>query len=576
MIVGFVGSMMWPGCSSDRQGNGANPAQAAGQAVATVGNYAVTTTMVDNVLNQQMGQFIDQLPASVLLNYRGSVLQQLVAQGQQAELAKSQGINPSDDEVANTVIKQIRERLTPEAVKQQLTMSGKLKPNATQKEVDEAFKLATGKTLPEYVAAQEQEVRDTLKDESRRENLRAAVLGQLLVEKVRTGISVTDEELKKGYDSYEFKKVFVNTAVAGTKTPLDKAKEILAEIKGGLKFETAIDRYSGDPPEPKKKLSEKTNSMQYATMSQNPQYKALTTLKPGDVSEPIVEPVGVAIYKLIGIKSTLPKDFDKRKEEIRKSYSEQLAQQKITEMLQTNAPPVKWNDKGYEALYNYSRLQNDFKISAEEKEAKTQEILKVVQNLGSDDRSGIGAMLAFNIFNGLFEPASNEKKKALADQGIEIYNQFFQRNEDPNARLKLVDMYVLKGDTASAIQTLTTAATNNQFVVDARGQGVHESITAKIKELLDKKIVTADQLKPVLDLQNEWKKNKLAEDKRIADANKEAEDAAKKARESLTTGSTAGGTSAATAGATGTTAGATGTTAGVPKGTTSGAPGKGK
>ena len=72
--------------------------------------------------------------------------------------------------------------MTPAAIRQQLTGSGQLKPNATEAEFQEAVKKALqGKTLDEFKQMQEEEVRKALADPQRREAMRSGVLQQFLL-----------------------------------------------------------------------------------------------------------------------------------------------------------------------------------------------------------------------------------------------------------------------------------------------------------------------------------------------------------------------------------------------------------
>jgi hypothetical protein len=535
-LVGFVGTMLFQSCAQagpNQQGQ-ENPSDL-GTPVAKIGDFTITTTMVERQLEQQLQGYLSQLPASVVLSYRGSALGSLVEQGEAIALAKKLGITATDEEVISAALKRIDEGV--EGAKQQLIGFGQLKPNATPAEVEAALRSQLGgKTLAEYKADQEKQLRTLLQQPATRETARSVVYAEKLVDATKKKLNVTDDELTHSFDSFIFKKIYINTAKAGSMSPIEKARAIYNEIKGGLSFERAIDKYSADTPDPKKPLSEKTFPMARQSMVSSAQYAGLLSLKKGEMSQPIEELVGASIYKLIDVKTELPKDFAKNKETHRTNYINAIASTKLREDLKQFESAVKWEDKSFETLYAWTKLQTDTSLGPEQRVQRLTELLQQAKKSSETGSGDVGTLLSFNIFNDLYEKASPAQKKALVDQGVEIYELYFRNNEDPQARVRLADMLIEKGNGKLALDHLMRAAETNQYKTDPAGTAAFQVINSKIDVLQQKKLVTEEDLKSLVALQNSWKEQKrkddaAAEEQRKKDEadKKAAEEAAKKA-----------------------------------------------
>jgi len=251
--------------------------------VAKVGEYEITERLIQTELERGGSMYggLGNLPPNFQLQIQAGVLRGTVGNVLQLEMAKKYGIEPSDADVEKLVASQVDQEIA--QMKQQYIMQQRLKPDATDAEFAAMFKKEQGQDIAD-VKKKALDYNKELLSSGKDMRIPAAAIavGQPLLDAIKRNLTLTDEELKKTYDTFEFKRITLTKGDTAA-----KAQKILAEIKGGLNFERAIDRYNEDTPDPKKKASEKIEPLGRVSIRGFDAYRPLESLKPGEVSEPI-------------------------------------------------------------------------------------------------------------------------------------------------------------------------------------------------------------------------------------------------------------------------------------------------
>lgn len=194
----------------------------------------------------------------------------------------------------------------------------------TKKQVDDRFQEIL--KLPQFGGNRKKLEAEMKKagftEETLRTDIRSQLVTDRLFEKITDGVSVTDAEIRKSYEenkaqyqvpeSREVRHILVETKA--------KANEVLAELKGGAKFEDLAKKYSTDPG------SKDTGGKYTAVKGQSvPEFeKAAYSLKTNEISAPIKTQFGFHIIQpLAAVKPGSTTPFAEVKESIKSTLEQQ-------------------------------------------------------------------------------------------------------------------------------------------------------------------------------------------------------------------------------------------------------------
>ena len=508
----------------------------------TVGDYPIYATDLSQQIEAQRQQALqreqsggpDALPPSSEAFLQASVINQSIQSVGYAYLAKKDGVQFTDDAIRKAQTKQFEDSVM--MARMQLEQQQMLKPGATDKDFDAALKKQTGSDLAGLRKKFIESVEKNLKDTKERATLESTVAKSVLEATLQTRNTPSDADLKASYNEYVFKRIlFSMDAAADVKSQVDKAQ---ADLKGGLTFEQAMDRYSKEPPMPKgKKASDSTTTIRASEFDTTPAYAPLKALKPGEVSGVIDSPQGKGIYKLISMKSNLPPDFDKQK----KKYADQLASQKASDQVQSQMKDllkssiVKWVSNGYKAMFDWYQITNDFSPTSTPaiQSAKLQDVMAEAKkatssNQGYDGRTALLAWFAAE--DRIWNAPGADKNKLRADR-IEVVKALTADTPYFSLKMELVDLLVDSKSGPEAGAMLVDAASSNVYY-DPTGLKNFQDINAKLLKLQSAKMVTPDQEKAIKKAQDDWlKQNQDVEDQKAQ--MKLAQDEAKKKADDL-------------------------------------------
>lgn len=163
------------------------------------------------------------------------------------------------------------------------------------------------------------------------EMIKRDLLTQVVVNKVLSEVTVTDEEVKKYYEDNkeqfgEPERVSAKHILVSTE---DEAAKIKEEIEAGLSFEDAARKYSSCPSK-----EQGGNLGEFSRGMMVPEFeKAAFELPVGEVSEPVKTQFGYHLIVVNSKKEASVKEFDTVKQEVLNTLIQQAQQKKYSDFV---------------------------------------------------------------------------------------------------------------------------------------------------------------------------------------------------------------------------------------------------
>ncbi|HVT12439.1 MAG TPA: peptidylprolyl isomerase [Fimbriimonadaceae bacterium] len=491
------------------------------QPVVTVGDFKISPDLVKSQQNESP-------VATERMRQEGSQIDALIHSGLALILAKKEGVDLSDANVKQSIIQQ---ELGTQ--RQYLEMIGQLRPGATEQEFESAFKSMNGVSLLDARKQLEAKIDGNLKDDTERLATEGAAAPALLIDKYKSKFTPTEDEVKKQFDMFRVKSITVTPKIAGVKPDDPKAKDaeqakaeaILKEIKGGLSFEAAMDKYLDKPTEKGKKASDESNPIPADSITGQPYADFLSKAKPGDVSEIFAASQGPTILKYVGRKIELPADYASKKAQLLDDEAKRKAGKYVSDEINKLDTPanVKWDSDGYHILHDFLAIDNA-QPPAPDKSKKLKDIvdraLKIPAGAIGSDAAAAAARLALREVTSTM-PAAEAAK--LATQVLSLYVQQFP---ELDAKIELTEAYIKAGDADNTASTAKDAADMISVRTDDQGKALWAQLNKAITEAKDKKLFPPDVVKSLDASYVQWLKDYAA-----AEQEKKDEEAERKKTE---------------------------------------------
>jgi hypothetical protein len=522
----MIAAMVFTGFAScARPGNEAVSSD--GTQVARIGSYSISAAQVDELTRQQLEQVGGYGAGSPELeaSFMAGVVGQLVEQGYVMQLAERRGVKVDDARISRMLDAQLDEEVV--GFRRQLEQSGTLQAGATDEEFQKVFKEQVGTDLASVRQRQNEQLQEVMRDPARKANLVAAFSRQALLEDTAESMRPTDDQLKQGFDQLTYKRVLIREA-SGSKSQDEIARDALEEIRGGMEFERAMERYSQEPPAPGKKVSESTVVYARSDLGNMPGLASLEGLQPGQVGEVVTTLEGAAVYKLISMKDNVPQDFEAQKEDYRKAFAQSGAMQKLQSDLDAvrSEMPVEWKSRGYKALYDYYQITSR-PDSTKDRGAALAAIEQEAQEAYGEPIGQKAAVFARLLaFQGRYTSASPEQREQLRDSQIEVLSAVMEVTESVSTRIDLAELYAEKrqGDDVY-LQLLAAARANGRL--DEQGQQLHGQIASNIDKYKASNLLDSNQAKEIEDVLERWRRDKAEQE----ESRRRFEEEAKKAEQ---------------------------------------------
>lgn len=430
-----------------------------GMTIAIVGNIPLSTKEVSDRYQSyiQASQMPTSPDAVTQASIYGAILNSELDNMLSVQEAKLKGITISDSDVLKSLQDQADQSYA--QAKVEMMMRGSLKANASDADVDAAFKATTGKTLTEIKAEQQAQFTKVLSTEAGKQAAEVTVAKQLVISALAKQQVPSDEQLKNAYSTYSVKRIFFNA----TSGPNDLT-EAQSQLKSGTPFETLIDRYTKDSSNSGKKPSAITIAIVPSQLSQPP-YNVLTKYKAGDVTDPIQVDNGTAIFKILSITPNLPKDFNQNKAQYQTTVAQALATQTYeADIKKLMATSVTWKSPAYENFFKFYQVSMDPTVSADVRKSTLDEVIKVTQPMAtaaSTEDSAIAALAFYNAVQLQYQYASAKDKDGMLDLRIAAAQSVQQVAPGAPLQLQLAQLMLQKRDFEGVIGSLQSAIDQN-------------------------------------------------------------------------------------------------------------------
>jgi|GEM_PF-3974883 len=483
--------------------------------IVKVGGVQITKAMIDNSVDQQMQQYNQMfqaqgmtVPPEARYRFAAGVLNGQLDSGLDLLYANQQEIRFDSNAVKQRLIAQELD-----VAKADLENQGKIGPKATEQEIENAFKAANGISLIDFRKQTEQKIDDVSKTSGGEARIDSAVALLFLEDKLKTKFQPTEADIESQYRTYQFQEIDFNPDKTGKTTAKVKADLALKAIKGGLSFEAAMDKYS-PPPAPKGKKSSllPPKELMQGTLENEPDLKPLLKLKPGEMSDVVSTPPSAAIYKLIGSKIKLPKDFQSQKAFLMDSKARANVDKFVRDGEKKLDTPqnVSWSNEGYHLLHDFSGLTS--LPQGADRSQKTRDIIKRALALQKDPLAADIAAAAAEL--ALPDATANMAPGDAAKVKVDVYEACVKQFSGIDTRLKLAEAYIDTRDGPNAVATLKDAADMNSINEDQNGQMSWDQLNADIKSAKDKNLITPADAKALGDSYAKWLKEFIAEKQR--------------------------------------------------------------
>jgi parvulin-like peptidyl-prolyl isomerase len=524
MAVAFAGGLLYgTQCNQPTAGGAREELGVAGK-IGQTNIYAadIERVMMNNTgemmrMFSQEGQAPPQfLPPFIEASSAMRSVSQSVDMARTIQIAKDRGVKLDPNSIRAARMSQIDVELG--EMRKAFETRGTLKAGATDADFAAAFEKENGRPLADVRKDVEARIEQQLADTSERHMLEVQAAAQFLLDEAKARARPTDEDLKLNYSTLEFRRILLKDE--GSSTAQQQAEKVAGELKANtIAFDAAVDRYSKDPPQAGKRLSENTISLSGNQVLANPDYAALRLLKPNETSAPVKEVDGVAIYRLLKSTPNLPPDFEKQKDTFRNQLAMELAQRAVQKQIDDagKTMPVTWTMTGYEALHKLAQADRELLAKPDERHKVNEEALKLAEDAitkgGSDARAAVLAQ--FVAFEGYKANAKADKAKVEALE-VKVIEDLLRDTPNPQLYLQLVDVFVKRKEAEKVGETLVNAARANTGV-DAASQAMNADIAGRVLKLKGEKLISAEVEKAVQEEQKRWADAKLQWDKEQAE-----------------------------------------------------------
>lgn len=457
---------------------------------------------IDGV-RRQFGTFSD--PA-LDFQFMAAAVRSLIDQAIMANMAASRGLVIDDEIVLSMASDQLDQSIN--QFRATSVANGDLKADATEADFQKFFEEKQGESTSLFKDRVLDQLKEALADSGRRAGVVSQYSQQALERSFFSTTQVTDEEVKKSYETLSFLTIAFDKQEMGLVERKAEAENALAEIRGGADFLAVQKKYMTTPNAEPVKYNR-------AVIESDPILQPLALLKVGEVSAVIVEFGSIPrIFKLTTTKSELPADFTTNLPMYTETFRRQKATSEMSKAVEAarKTAKVEFKSAGYEAVYKVAQTTMDTALSTDQVKAALRDVAQNTKVSPDDPAGTMPAILArYAAVQSLEFHLNAAEKKELAPLKVEIINEVLVTTESISLRLSLVDTYLEMGDNASAADMLKTAAEMNTGF-EPINQNYFDQTNEKLNKLqADKKVdeVKANEIRAIL---VKWSQDKAEAD----------------------------------------------------------------
>ncbi|KXK17945.1 MAG: peptidylprolyl isomerase [Armatimonadetes bacterium OLB18] len=414
-----------------------------------------------------------------------------------AEIAGRENYVLTDEKILQLVMEQVDSSIL--QLRFQMMQQGMLKPDATEQDFQAALKLNVGKDVAELKAEAEVTAQENLKKPEERRKYESQFLGMGLLESYRNKTKVSDDELKKSFDTWITKRVFIDPTKHTDEDPHEIAERVRAEIEGGLAFESAMEKYSDDTAPEGKTKSESNVNYTLANLTYDDSIRPIMDLKKGEVSEVLWTSSGPAVYKLIDLQPKVPENFEELKENFRSTRVNEIASKKLQDEMKQiiDGGGVQWQSEALKIAFEWARMRNSLTSPKGKKEIAAalleleNRALEVVQENADIVGGQPPALILYAIFNQRLQSLPEAERSSLDERKLEVLSIVTEFDASADLLIELAELRLAKGDGPGATDALKQAAQANADFTTV-GEGRYTRIQNLRNQLVAKKLASEE------------------------------------------------------------------------------------
>lgn len=485
------------------------------------GNQVLLKTAGQDVTAKDFSDLIRRQPSRAMdplgrLQEVGMQINTLIEQAALRNMAAQTGARLSDEDIVKLVEGQLE--MNTMIARMQMQGSGQLKPNATDKDFDEAFKKQTGSTPAEFQKRQVDQIRESLKDPAQRKNIEESFIQEAVV-KARAGkVILTENDLKKGYDTFFLNRLAFDDAKIPMEQRKAQAEKARKELEGGKPFAQVHQAYAKKPAAPPEEM---TRSM----LETDPSRKALTSLQPKGVS-PVMDVFGSpTVYQLIKIEQKLPPDFEKNKATLLTQRKESQAREQVTAELKAakDGASIEWKAEPLKVLYAV------FQAVGDKRPTQTRDtfykLYEEAEAAYAKEANEYLALARYVALDEAYRLSTTDRQAEMREARAESLVGVLEYVESANLRMELVQLYVDLKQNDEAADAMLQAANINSGDFESPNESMALQIETRTGELEKSKVFTKEQADAIRQVLVTWRKDKAQADKEKAElAKMEAEE----------------------------------------------------
>ncbi|GIV14122.1 MAG: peptidylprolyl isomerase [Fimbriimonadales bacterium] len=507
--------------------NGGLPAELQ-RPVVVVGDFTLSEADLTRLINLQT-QSSPPAEYGQLLGLRFQLAQQVGQQMALVQELKKRGFTASDDEIEQAKEEYLKQRL--EQYRMQLLPEGK----GTDSDLDKALR-ERGSSL--------KQLRERLLAEVPEFLFEAQVIGQKFTKSVEEKYAKpTDEQLRLMFEQIYPARIMVSVEKHKDKAEA-RAQEAYNALKAGKPFAEVVKQFSDDPEPIIKQGGRITGSGYYEILNNLSSLfsgefaQRVLSLKPGEYTTPTPDKDKKAyyIFTIAERKLVLPKDFEQKKEDYRKSYAmmrSQFEQQAVFLEAMKNYK-IEFKDA---VLVQYEKLNTAFSQPAPQRLKALKEIDQALTPIvaSSDPNLRLAQWLQIQVLNMLVATAKEvkdkETEKTYGERLITALNRFFaEGGEDLNLRLMRAERLLEAGAKQQALDDLEIASGLafrpgdsflQQRIAELYNKAGRKDLAQKAQKRAEELLKEQQrQFEEMLRRQIEAQKQRAAEEKKQAEAQK--------------------------------------------------------
>lgn len=497
----------------------------------TIAGSEVTAGRVGEMVEQSLRSTDQGQTANTSLRNRArttsSAIQGLIRNAAIQSIARQRGVKLDAANAEKAVEAELKAQL--QQSRMMATMTGQLKQDATDAEFEALFKEEAGVTPAEAIATEVKRWRESFDKATQEEKDRQlqALVVPMTVNFMASQIKISDEELKKGFDTFTVRTLSFADPAQSLEERKKKAEEARADLAKGTKIEDVAKKMSipstALAPFPVKRSDGAAN-------------KAIAPVfetKAGQPA-PVLEIGGTPTVVFVDkIESKVPADFEKTKEKLRTDQAQMRANAELNDLVEKtiSGEQIKWGGEGFRLLYELAKTDSpDMITNIEGRKSALKKIYDKVQTLKTTAAGKPGSqyfdLIEFAAFDNYFAMLTPDQQKPERDRWIEVTQNALLTYEDASLRLELQSQLFLADRKEEGLNELQEAITVAD-PADPMAQGLISTIQSKLLEIEKDKSITAEMKKPVLDALQEYRTRLQTYEKDQAELRAEQEKIAK-------------------------------------------------